>query len=331
MLTENAEKPMIDAVARRGYTAKEILETDWGEIKFYVSNLLPAGLTILGGLPKVGKSILSLQAAVAISKGEMFLGETTTKATVLYLAYEDSYRRLKERLAKQGVKSSEDLNIVFHDLESSQEVIGNLSTKGVKLLGEVIKGTESGVVFIDTFARSLNTKSKDFNDYATITEILKPLHNLANVTQTAIILVDHFNKKNWNSNIVTRVGGSIAKTGMADTAWGLFEEKGKYHLEAVGRDIEGKTLTLIRDGELDQWVIDESAEDFSRELSTNKTLIIAYLKEKGKATNKEIADALGKDKSNVFTYCLKPMLGNELDRDETSPPYQYFIRTERKE
>lgn len=328
MLTENAGKPMIEAVVQRGHTAKEILEADWGQIKFYISNLLPAGLTILGGLPKVGKSVLALQAAVAVSQGELFLGETTTKTKVLYLAYEDTYRRIKERLNKQGVNDNQNLDIFFLDIESSQEVIGNLSNAGVEKLSQLRDKTSCGVVIVDTFARAIN---KDHNDYNKIAETLKPLHALANKSEIAIILLDHFNKKEWNHSVVTRVGGSIAKVGMADTTWGLFEERGKYHLEVVGRDIEGKTLKLARDVELLQWFVDENKEDASCELSTNKALIISYLKERGRATNKEIADALGKNKSNIFTYGLKPLLGEVLGRDETATPYEYFIKEVKEE
>ena len=40
-------------------------------IRFTISTLLPQGLSILAGAPKVGKSWLALQICLAVAKGEL--------------------------------------------------------------------------------------------------------------------------------------------------------------------------------------------------------------------------------------------------------------------
>lgn len=66
--------------------------------KFCVDTLLPQGLSILAGAPKLGKSWLVLDLCVKVAKGESFLGQKTHKGTTLYLCLEDSLRRIQERL-----------------------------------------------------------------------------------------------------------------------------------------------------------------------------------------------------------------------------------------
>ena len=66
--------------------------------KFCVDTLLPQGICILGGAPKIGKSWLVLDLCVRIAKGESIWNLQTHKGTVLYLCLEDILRRVQERL-----------------------------------------------------------------------------------------------------------------------------------------------------------------------------------------------------------------------------------------
>ena len=62
--------------------------------RFCVSTLLPQGVTILGGAPKVGKSWLVLDLCVRVAKGKPIWNLPTTKGTTLYLCLEDTERLL---------------------------------------------------------------------------------------------------------------------------------------------------------------------------------------------------------------------------------------------
>lgn len=66
--------------------------------KFCVDTLLPQGLCILGGSPKVGKSWLVLDLCVHVAQGTPLWGLDVTRGDVLYLCLEDSERRIQERL-----------------------------------------------------------------------------------------------------------------------------------------------------------------------------------------------------------------------------------------
>ena len=66
--------------------------------KFCVETLLPQGISILGGAPKIGKSWLVLDLCVRIAKGEAIWNLSTQKGTTLYLCLEDPLNRIQQRL-----------------------------------------------------------------------------------------------------------------------------------------------------------------------------------------------------------------------------------------
>ena len=63
-----------------------------------IDSLLYSGTYLFVGAPKVGKSFFMAQLAYHVSTGVPLWGYTVHKGTVLYLALEDDYRRLQERL-----------------------------------------------------------------------------------------------------------------------------------------------------------------------------------------------------------------------------------------
>ena len=65
---------------------------------FCVETLLPEGISMLGGAPKVGKSWIVLLLALQVAKGAPLWNLPTKQGTVLYLALEDSLSRLQDRL-----------------------------------------------------------------------------------------------------------------------------------------------------------------------------------------------------------------------------------------
>ena len=76
----------------------------FGPLVFAVPGLIPEGVTILGGLPKGGKSWLVLSVGLSLASGGKILGALRNGAPrpVLYLALEDSDRRMQRRCAELG-------------------------------------------------------------------------------------------------------------------------------------------------------------------------------------------------------------------------------------
>jgi len=80
------------------FTATELLDMELPEPKFAVPGILAQGLGILGGKPKTGKSWKVLDLGLAVAYGGRALGSIKVEqGDVLYLALEDTARRLQDR------------------------------------------------------------------------------------------------------------------------------------------------------------------------------------------------------------------------------------------
>jgi RecA-family ATPase len=79
-----------------------------------VPGVLPEGLTILAGKPKLGKSWLALDMALAVAAGGDVLGRECIQGAALYLALEDNQRRLQRRLNRVEPHLSWPFDLELH-------------------------------------------------------------------------------------------------------------------------------------------------------------------------------------------------------------------------
>ena len=83
------------------YTAAELQHKKFPPIAYCVPDLIPEGLTIIAGKPKIGKSWMALDICVAIAGGRFCLGDRKPiQGDVLYAAMEDNERRMQRRIDK---------------------------------------------------------------------------------------------------------------------------------------------------------------------------------------------------------------------------------------
>ena len=75
-----------------------------------IDGLLQRGTYLFVGSPKVGKSFMMAQLAYHVSTGTPLWDYPVKKGTVLYLALEDDYRRLQERMYRMfGTETTPNL------------------------------------------------------------------------------------------------------------------------------------------------------------------------------------------------------------------------------
>ena len=109
-----------------------------------IDGLLFAGTYLFVGAPKVGKSFFMAQLAYHVSTGTPLWEYPVRQGTVLYLALEDNYRRLQERLYRMF--GTEGTNKLFFS------VTANHIGKGLddQLAGFIAQHPDTSLIIIDT-------------------------------------------------------------------------------------------------------------------------------------------------------------------------------------
>lgn len=293
----------------RTLSAYEILTTDWPEPPWAVPDLLPVGLSALAGRPKVGKSWLALQIAQAVATGGQALGRTVTAGPVLYLALEDTPRRLKNRMQMQGWPVLPQGQGEFMNLGDFDDQIGPLSDRlSVDRLTDQMRSGGYRLVVIDTLSRAIRG---DQNDADVMTRALSPLQKAALEMNAVVLLIDHHRKNSLgDTDPILDLGGSVAKSGVCDCLWGLYREQGKAGaiLHVLGRDVDEQRLRLTHDRVTGCWQSEGDAD--ALKVTEARQRVLQALEELGApATCKEVVDVTDGDYGNTHRL-LNDMAGD---------------------
>lgn len=80
-------------------TASSLMKQNFPEPKYIVPGIITEGVNLITGKPKLGKSLIMLNIAIAVASGGAALGQIPVeKKGVLYLGLEDTKRRLQKRI-----------------------------------------------------------------------------------------------------------------------------------------------------------------------------------------------------------------------------------------
>jgi len=221
------------------FNARDLMAMEFEPVRYVVPGYIAEGCTILAGAPKLGKSWLVLQAAMAVARGGYCLGGTCEQGDVLMLALEDNPRRLKDRLRMQnptdgvlGLKMPENLQF---ETEWPQADRG-----GITKIEEWLKAHPNAkLVIIDVLKMFRAARKGNKNAYDLDYEDIRPLTRVANLYKVAIVVVHHTNKGAHTADPFDRVSGTGGISGAADATLTLERnEAGVVQLYGRGRDIE---------------------------------------------------------------------------------------------
>lgn len=217
--------------------ADNLLYTTLAENEFIVDEILPVGLHLFCGAPKVGKSWLMLDLCIKVSKGEEIWKLKTNKCDVLYLALEDTYSRLQKRL----FKLTDEIDSNFHIAIESNKITNGLV---MQLENAINQYPNTRLVVIDTLQK-VRKQSNDVN-YSADYEEISTLKAFADKNKLAIILVHHLRKQD-DSDVFNKISGTAGIMGSSDTTF-ILEKKSRDDsvatLFVTGRDVEYQTFTL---------------------------------------------------------------------------------------
>jgi RecA-family ATPase len=304
-INENSiiDKPEIQT--QQIITDIDIMSTEYQPPCWIVPGLLPEGLMVLAGKPKIGKSMLSLNLSVSISTGGVALGQVSVEQKdVLYLALEDTPRRIQDRISPilKGSPPSGRLNFAL----SWPKMDGT----GLEELDRWLDGRpDAGLVVIDTLARIRGSKRNGSTLYDADYDDICRIKSIADQHHITIVLVHHLRKAGAD-DILDLVSGSTGLTAAADTVAVLKRERARADaiLYITGRDVEDKELALRFDDSSASFVLLGAAEEYR--ISKERQEILEQLRSAGgPAKLKDIAAALNKQSNNVHK-----LLGGLVDQ-----------------
>ena len=167
--------------------ADELLARQFEPIRWAVHDLVPEGVALLVGAPKIGKSWFALQMAVALATGTPLWNGRKSEAAggVLLLALEDNDRRLQKRLNELQPSIVPDRLRFVTDWP-------RMDQGGVERLGEWLTDHPAiRLVIIDTLGRFRPKESGNSSAYQADYHVGSELKSLAEQFRIAILLVHH--------------------------------------------------------------------------------------------------------------------------------------------
>ena len=273
-------------------------DDDW-----LVDGLIPNGVSILVGDPKMGKSFLAQQLAIAIATDDLFLGSRQSKSgKVVYLAWEDSAKRIQKRTRMSGKIAAPGVIYSFKP---------NINGKDISWMeGCLEKFPDMRLLVIDTISYLRGGNSSNADSYTKDVQFMAPITAMAEKLGFSIIAVTHMNQLTKVSDVYHKIQGSTGQPGSADniiflTRSSRSSENAK--LTISGREIDEFEIKLRFDKKTWVW----SEDVLPQPEPTVNGKILALLKQQTKPLSpKAISQQIGV--SNCRTQLVRMVENKEV-------------------
>jgi AAA domain/Bifunctional DNA primase/polymerase, N-terminal/Primase C terminal 1 (PriCT-1) len=219
--------------------AQDLLASEEPETEWLWDGILPAGgLSLLVAKPKVGKTTLAFNLALAVAGGRDFLGKKTKQSPVVYLALEEKRSEIRKKLTGL-IETPERLSFHF----------GSAPDKAIQEVRTLIRNTRAGLLVVDVLQKLC--RIKDLNDYAQVTNTLEPLMATAREENCHILLTHHAGKADRQDG--DDILGSTALLGGVDTLIQIKKREQRrtfFTIQRYGEDTPETVIELKPDGSL---------------------------------------------------------------------------------
>ena len=232
----------------RTFSMSDLYENVYNSRPPIVDGLLYSGTYLFVGAPKVGKSFFMAQLAYHVSMGIKLWNYEVKKGAVLYLALEDTQKRLQERLFRMyGTESADNLHFTIW----AKQLGGGLDEQLQRFVNE---HPDTKLIIIDTLQKVREAGGDKFS-YANDYEIVTRLKNFSDKYNVCLLVVHH-TRKMESSDSFDMISGTNGLLGAADGAFIMQKKKrtdNEAILDIVGRDQQDQELTLEFDREHCIW------------------------------------------------------------------------------
>lgn len=285
-------------------TANALQSKEFPPLRYAVDEYLAEGVTLLAGKPKIGKSWMALEFAMAVATGGVALGSVKCRhGPVLYCALEDNHRRLKRRMSQLYG----DVELWPPGLHFATQV-RRLGDGLVDDLRDWIEVQRPKLIIIDTFVgvRPRSRREGYDADYAA----LSPLQEMAGQMGIAVLVIHHL-RKMLGDDPFDMISGTTGLTGAVDTAFVL--HRGKQGVTLYGRGREIEEMEQAVEFVAGSWKVLGNAAEVRR--SDERSAILEILEGADDLMGpKEIAGALGWKTDNVKQLLFKMHKNGEIEK-----------------
>jgi len=214
-------------------------------LRFAIPPLIPEGFTLLIGAPKIGKSWLVLYLLLAAAAGGAALGQLPVGPArpVLYLALEDSDRRMQDRC--QTLLGGQPIPAAF-SYQTRVEAGQVLATVSAWMR----HNGSTGLVVIDTLGRVMPPAGQGESAYQRDYRVGAALKAVADAHPGLAVLVNHHDRKASADDFIDSVSGTHGLAGAADTiaVLGRPRHSTEATLKVTGRDVPENEYALTLTG-----------------------------------------------------------------------------------
>ena len=251
---------MSDPACLHTVTLDELMDNVFEGKSAVIENLLYTGAYILAGAPKIGKSFLVAQIAHHVSTGQDLWGYKTHQGTVLYLALEDDFQRIQNRMFMMyGVNDTPNLHFA-----TAAGKIGNGLDEQLENFMQEYPDTK--LIIIDTMQKIREVGGEAYS-YASDYEIIGRIKQFADQHGICVLTVHHTRKQQADDSFET-ISGTTGLLGCADGSL-LMQKKKRTELDAtikvVGRDQPDQILYLKKDPQTQIWNLERMENELYKE------------------------------------------------------------------
>ena len=303
-------------------SAPDLQKANLPPTRYLVDGILPEGTSILAAAPKSGKSWFVLLIGLKVAAGEAFLKWQTQQAGVLYLSFEDTLKRLQQRMNKllNGVPAPPWFYFST-DIVTLEEGL-------LELLDEHIQQhPETKLIIIDTFQKirgqGLRGERWYDHDYREAGMIKEAMDKKG----ISVLFVHHTSKTKDKDDPFNEITGTNGISGVMDTMFVIkrtARNAQQATLHITGRDIEQNEILIRLNENTCQWEYVGNADELAKEeaifdyqsspvVKTIRALLEESPKNSWSGFAKNLLDA-GERKFHLPIAQSPQQLGKELSR-----------------
>jgi RecA-family ATPase len=217
-------------------------------LRYIVPGLIPEGLTLLVGGPKIGKSWLSLAVALAVAGGGRALGHIAVGPArpVLLLPLEDGDRRLQDR-----IRTLQPGDPIPWRLDYITRLVPGVVVPTIEARLETLDADDEPQVIVDTLGKVMPPELPGESAYQRDYRVAGRLKQIADDRPGMALLVLHHDRKASSDDFVDGASGTNGIAGAADTIIVISRPRSESRglFKVTGRDVvEAEYAVTVEDG-----------------------------------------------------------------------------------